>query len=385
MIMIQRLLCSGRILLALYLATLAILFSPGSYTLAQPLHHTVKKGDTLYSIAKQYFGNPELWPKIWEMNPFVTNPHLLKPGDAIRIGTLEPAALKPQQEAAPAVVRSAEPMEKTVTGINVGAIVPINARGFLSPQEAQPWSVVSASDSQRLLLTKGDLLFLNFGTRNGVKTGDEFTVYRPLSRVRHVITGEDEGILYSARAKIVLREPTVRNIFRAEFEEVYAEVDMGDLVLPFKPIPSCLMPLPTDPNLRGVVIASEQQKENLGRNSIVYLDSGRNKGLVPGSMLELVRFRNVPDPAVPTDSSSLFYEFFKVKSLEELERKISREATVYEKMVGRIIVLDAGPEKATALVLSTNESLTVGTFFRGTSSWGDSAGSPSPLLSCPVR
>ncbi|RJR33776.1 MAG: LysM peptidoglycan-binding domain-containing protein [Desulfobacteraceae bacterium] len=383
--MIQRLLCSRRILLALYLAAFAVLFSPGSPVFAQPLNHTVKKGDTLYSISSQYFGNPGYWPKIWEMNPFVTNPHLLKPGDVIRIGTPEPAAPKPHQEETPAVVKSVEPVEKRATGIKVGAIVPINARGFLSAREAQPWSVISASDSQRLLLTKGDLLFLNFGTRTGVKSGDEFTVYRPLSRIKHVITGEDEGVLYSARGKLVLREPTVRNIFSAEFEETYAEVDLGDLVLPFRPIPSCIMPLPTDPNLRGVVIASEQQKENFGRNSIVYLDRGRNKGLAPGSMLELVRFRNVPDPEVPEDFSSRFYEFFKVKSLEELERKISREATVYEKVVGRMIVLDAEPDSATALVLSTNESLVIGTFFRGTSSWGDSSGTLSPLLSCPVQ
>jgi nucleoid-associated protein YgaU len=52
---------------------------------AQPLTHTVVKGDTLWDICDQYYGDEELWPKLWQMNPFITNPHLLKPGDVINL------------------------------------------------------------------------------------------------------------------------------------------------------------------------------------------------------------------------------------------------------------------------------------------------------------
>ena len=52
---------------------------------AQTRTHVVVKGDTLWDICEKYYGDPELWPKLWEMNPFVTNPHLLKPGDVITL------------------------------------------------------------------------------------------------------------------------------------------------------------------------------------------------------------------------------------------------------------------------------------------------------------
>ena len=60
---------------------------------AQPLTHTVEKGDTLWDICEKYYGNEELWPKLWQMNPFITNPHLLKPGDVAVLDILSHASI----------------------------------------------------------------------------------------------------------------------------------------------------------------------------------------------------------------------------------------------------------------------------------------------------
>ena len=51
----------------------------------EPLTHTVQEGDTLWDICETYYGDSDLWPKLWEMNPFVTNPHLLEAGDVITL------------------------------------------------------------------------------------------------------------------------------------------------------------------------------------------------------------------------------------------------------------------------------------------------------------
>ena len=64
---------------------------------AQQLTHTVEKGDTLWSICEKYYGDPDLWPKLWQMNPFVTNPHFLKPGDVIVLLEKELLAADPAE------------------------------------------------------------------------------------------------------------------------------------------------------------------------------------------------------------------------------------------------------------------------------------------------
>ncbi len=59
-------------------------------TVAQPAdesqYHTVVKGDTLSAIAKKFYGNANLYPKIFEANkPMLSNPDKIYPGQLLRI------------------------------------------------------------------------------------------------------------------------------------------------------------------------------------------------------------------------------------------------------------------------------------------------------------
>ena len=245
----------------------------------------------------------------------------------------------------------------------------MNARGFLLPQKATPLGQVQSSDSQKILLSKGDHLFLYFENDQSIKTGDSYLICRLLPlEVTHVVTNERAGYQYSVHAKVTLRERTIGNVFRAEIQENYGEVLLGDLVFPVNAVPDCLKPLPGDPALRGVVIATRDQGTAFGRNSVVYLDSGRSKNLFPGTLLELVRFGNVHRP-----------------KFSHGKNYVERESISYEKTIGRMIVLDSGPETATALVLSANETFRVGTFFRGVSSWMELPGSRQFQPSCALE
>ena len=59
-------------------------------TVAQPAdesqYHTVVKGDTLSAIAKKFYGNANLYPKIFEANkPMLSHPDKIYPGQLLRI------------------------------------------------------------------------------------------------------------------------------------------------------------------------------------------------------------------------------------------------------------------------------------------------------------
>lgn len=45
--------------------------------------YTIVKGDTLWDVSKTLFDDGFFWSKVWALNPFITNPHLISSGQVI--------------------------------------------------------------------------------------------------------------------------------------------------------------------------------------------------------------------------------------------------------------------------------------------------------------
>lgn len=54
-----------------------------------PDEYVVKRGDTLWDISKVFLREPWYWPEIWYVNPQVQNPHLIYPGDVLKLVYVE--------------------------------------------------------------------------------------------------------------------------------------------------------------------------------------------------------------------------------------------------------------------------------------------------------
>ncbi len=50
-----------------------------------PQTYVVVKGDTLWDISAMYLDSPWLWPRLWQVNPDIDNPHLIYPGDKLSL------------------------------------------------------------------------------------------------------------------------------------------------------------------------------------------------------------------------------------------------------------------------------------------------------------
>jgi hypothetical protein len=371
------------ILVTLILLLAICLFSP-SFSWAQPRTHVVQRGDTLWDICEKYYGDPNLWPKLWQMNPFITNPHLLKPGDLVTLleGVPVRRAEVEQEEKEIPVKKAEEPKPVTapvVTGIDVSGLTNVQALGHLSVKEVDPWGFVLASESGRQLLSQGETIFLHFDNGKAAKPGDHFNICKSSPLIKHPITGEKIGYILSVLARVVVEEKVgvgfgggafykKEGVYQARIEEYFRELNVGDLVLPYEPISQCVQPISIDEPLVGNIVAAQDQRSLVASNRVVYLDHGFNDGVRRGNIFEVVRTHIVRDP---------------VKGEVEFLSK-PRSVILPDIPIGTIMVLESRPDTSTAIVISANEEFLIGTYVKGLS-WVETPDLFTRIPTCPTE
>jgi LysM domain len=358
---------------------------------AQTRTHVVVRGDTLWDICEKYYGDPELWPKLWEMNPFVTNPHLLKPGDVITLlegvpfkkgfgeeeetlagegghgpGEQKPGSLagqKGKETGKGTGMETGVDLSKLEGGIDVGSYINVKNLGFLSRSKVTPIGRVFASDKANKMLHKGETAFVLFDDDVDVKPGDEFTVARSSKLIELPGSGKNMGYAVSFTGQIIIETHAAMNpktgepieskpIYQATITENFRSIDIDDIVLPYEPVSSCIEPTPVDGKFTDIVAAGRDGKNILGELSVVYFRRGFNQGVRDGNLFELVKTEQVPNPHMGDTSYATSH--------------IIPRTTVNlpDVTIGIILIVDARPDTSTGLVLSSTEEFYPGAMIR---------------------
>lgn len=366
---------------------LAFLIIP-SLTFAQKLTHIVQKGDTLWGICEKYYGDPNLWPKLWEMNQFVTNPHLLKAGDVITLFEKPPVKEevkevkeepKPEIKEEKPVAKPVEAKPAPVMGIDVGSATEIDAIGFLSREKIQPWGSIFASENDKLMLIKGETAYVIFAEDKEIKIGDKYLIGVSSSSLDHPITRKHLGYTFNVHGVLTVEERLgkaqkhnqyfeKKNVFRATISESYRPIAVDDILMPYKPISSCMLPVSSDKKLVGNIVAVKDKEELIHSSSIVYVDLGSNDGLRQGNILNIVKSNEVPDP----NPDEKFFAIWKSKII------------LPDIFIGRIMIIETWPEYSTAIVLSAVDQFSTGVFIKDLS-WEKSPDFLSEIASCAVK
>ena len=170
--------------------------------------YTIKKGDTLWDISSKFLKDPFLWPKLWERNPYITNPHLIFPGNPIRLSATEPvkreeskkvveekpkelvkeAEVKKVETPPPPVEKKPEPVaevkpvkavEKPVKVEEKPVYFPeIRDAGFMTDIPYQGIGIVLEGKEGKTLMSAGDIIYLAFRTSESILIGNKYTVFR---------------------------------------------------------------------------------------------------------------------------------------------------------------------------------------------------------------
>ncbi|MCB1053743.1 MAG: FecR domain-containing protein [Acidobacteria bacterium] len=127
--------------------------------------HIVRPGETLEAITEQYLGHAQLWRENWKLNPQVSNPHLLRVGQKLKVII---ARIMPDPQAEIVEVkrkverqRPPEPWEKATIGDA------LKQRDGLKTHE-RAYSELLFEDGTRLKINEQSLVYLQLSERNAL-------------------------------------------------------------------------------------------------------------------------------------------------------------------------------------------------------------------------
>mgnify|MGYP000143701569 CR=1 FL=1 len=283
-----------KVLLGLLAASLATFSAWADEVTLNPDHpdkHVVVKGDTLWDISEHFLQSPWLWPEIWHVNPQIANPHLIYPGDVVRLIYLDG---KPRLTVERSDIVKLSP--KIRESANDGAIpaIPLDAiSAFLSRSrivgldEMDGAPYVIAGEETRLILGANDTLYARgeFNTEE-----DAWGVYR---RGQLYIDPETEEVLGMQALDIGgLRLTDLDNdVATMAVTRAGEEVRIEDRLLPHeqRPIESSYFPSAPSSEIEGWVLAVEGGVKNAGKMDVVVVNKGDRDGLKSGNVLAIYK------------------------------------------------------------------------------------------------
>lgn len=254
----------------LFISVFIISFGFVLYPLAQEKKegeeiYTIKQGDTLWDISAKFLKDPFLWPKLWQRNPYITNPHWIYPGQPVRIVPAEelmkegpkeavkepevkkaeptPAEGKPpvaeaKPEAKPAEVKpelkpvEVKPGEEKPVEERPGVFPEVRSAGFVGDIDLRGIGIILDNRDGKNVVAEGDIVYMAFRTADPVMVGNKYTVFRAARLVRHPITERKIGRKYLIAGTVQVIDQQ-GNFYTGKIVESFLEILAGDMLRPY--------------------------------------------------------------------------------------------------------------------------------------------------------
>ena len=256
-----------------------------------PESYVVKRGDTLWAIAKVFLRDPWYWPEIWQVNPQIQNPHLIYPGDTLRLVyidgrpqlTLQRGIERGNTARVEPRVRS-QPLEAAITTIPYETVAAFMSKPYvLSSEQIKSAPYVLASRDDHVIISDGDTMYAR-GFSSPAQLGTHYNVVR----VGDPLVDPDDGRILGYRGTFTcsghvtrVGDPTTLIITESARESVPGDklfAGGDDVALDF-------IPAAPRNKIDGRIMAVSDGVSVIGQYQVVVINRGARDGLAPGNVL----------------------------------------------------------------------------------------------------
>lgn len=267
----------------------------------QPGVYTVQKGDTLWDIAGVFLDEPWRWPDLWQVNPEIEDPHLIYPGDVVRLRwtdgqpelVLERGEASRTMRAVPGDTTALqpriryEPLVGAIPSIDLQAVGPfLSSNRVVRPRQLENAPYVVQGDSGRLLTGAGDRMYVRGQNLGAV--GDAYSVVRRATNLIDPDTGELLGLEAEeiGSARIVDLSGDIATMTVTASRE---DIRIGDRILPMesRALDPTFFPSAPANRVRGRILKVLGGVSQVGNLSVVVLNVGEREGVEVGNVLTI--------------------------------------------------------------------------------------------------
>ena len=246
-----------------------------------PKVYVVKKGDTLWDISNMYLDKPWQWPQLWRTNIHITNPHLIYPGDKLRLAKNEKGeivlkvvrdALKPIIKLSPVGSKSFKTLEAIAT-LPWSVIKPYIENEMIMSQESYDRYPYILGDQEGAVRFATDNLVLGKASR---RSKENLNVVR-IQNELYDMDGNFIGLQIRHLAKAKLMNADVGKQKLIKILQAKLEVKRGDKIIPAATNEPDEILLTAAEDQTGYIIDDLEQHNLLGKYNVVVLDIGSDQ------------------------------------------------------------------------------------------------------------
>jgi hypothetical protein len=244
--------------------------------------------------------------------------------------------------------------------------------GFVTDQSVpDEMRLISGEQSDyKITFARGDYVYINRGSNQGVRDGDRFSAVRPVSdpvevpyfkwqaKLMHAM-----GVAYSdlGEMRVVKVQP---NVSIAQVTMSCGYMQRGDIVRPYveRPIPEFKQGAfdhfaPVSGKPVAMVVTAKDFAQSDGQNDTIYVNLGTNQGVKVGDYFRIFRYEGTRASLIAIDKDTQ-YKMFGFGSAPQAYKwnDLPRE------VLGEGIVLNASHNSATVLITFTSSAVFSGDY-----------------------
>ena len=338
--------------------------------------YPIQPGDTLWDISTTLFGSGYFWPKIWQINSVILNPHFILSGGQIRF-TSGSASEGPRLDlvtgeagveedilSSSSLIPNLPPAQETrfsnlpssLPGMNLNLPdtqgtrkpssfdaanfadgienTPIYLTSYLTTRKPASYGTIVSAEEWDTVASTNQHVYIE---GRGLSIGRHYVVFNDDEKVDHPTRTSSAGFIVTILGVVNILElvDEKQNLYRARVTKAVAPVAVGSNIGEDDPsLRYNLSKTNQSGSFTSTVVSGYAGNDRVfvGMNEVLFLDMGEEHGVRTGDMIQIVENNKIGDN-------------------KQLKSK---------KVVGTAKVVKTTPRRATAIVLTTKDVIRPG-------------------------